>query len=147
LPYIEGMNVQGLNDQTDAVDSDAARAPGALRRALHRLASSEQALDAEQRQVLAVESGATPVHKCTNRSQVCVVGMLRTVTIQPRGMSPSLQAELWDGSGIVDVIWIGRRRIPGIEPGRVIRANGRISEREGRRVIFNPRYELFPTGS
>ena len=50
-------------------------------------------------------------------------------------------------SGIVDVIWIGRRRIPGIEPGRVIRANGRISEREGRRVIFNPKYELLPAGS
>jgi hypothetical protein len=149
------MNVQDVGDHPAAVEpatvvddpSADAKAPGALRRALHRLTSSEQALDAEQRQTLAVESGGTPVHRCTNRSQVCVVGMLRTVTIQPRGTSPSLQAELWDGSGIVDVIWIGRRRIPGIEPGRVIRANGRISEREGRRVIFNPKYELLPAGS
>jgi len=54
--------------------------------------------------------------------------MLRTVTIQPRGGSPSLQAELWDGSGSVDVVGIGRRRIAGIEPGRVIRAEGRMTD-------------------
>ena len=120
---------------------------GALRRVLHRLTSPEHILDAEVRQERAVESGGTPVKHCADRQQVCVVGMLRTVTIQPRGGSPALHAELWDGSGSLDVIWIGRRRIPGIEPGRVLRAEGRISEREGRRVMFNPRYELLPSGS
>jgi hypothetical protein len=131
-----------------ADDSSAVAAgPGVLRRALHRLTTPEHVLEAESRQEQSLESGGTPVERCRDRAQVCVVGMLRTVTIQPRGGSPSLQAELWDGSGSVDVIWIGRRRIPGIEPGRVLRAEGRMTQRDGRRVMFNPKYELRPSGS
>lgn len=126
---------------------EEAPAPGVLRRALHRLTTPEHVLEAENRQEQSLESGGTPVHRCRDRSQVCVVGMLRTVTIQPRGGSPSLQAELWDGSGSVDVVWIGRRRIAGIEPGRVIKAQGRMTQRDGRRVMFNPLYELRPSGS
>jgi hypothetical protein len=129
-----------------AVD-EAAGSPGVLRRALHRLTTPDHVLDAENRQEQSLESGGTPVHNCRDRAQVCVVGMLRTVTIQPRGGSPSLQAELWDGSGSVDIVWIGRRRIAGVEPGRVIRAEGRMTQRDGRRVMFNPRYELRPSGS
>ncbi len=72
--------------------------------------------------------------------------MLRTVTIQPRGQSPCLQAELWDGSGSLELVWIGRRRIPGVEPGRTLRAEGRITQRDGHRVMFNPKYELRPSG-
>jgi hypothetical protein len=131
---------------TTAVD-ETAGSPGVLRRALHRLTTPEHVLEAENRQEQSLEGGGTPVQRCQDRAQVCVVGMLRTVTIQPRGGSPSLQAELWDGSGSVDVVWIGRRRIAGIEPGRVIRAEGRMTQRDGRRVMFNPRYELRPSGS
>lgn len=120
---------------------------GVLRRALHRLTSPPQVLDAEERQEEAVEYGGKPVGSCADREHVCVVGVLRTVTIQPRGQSPCLQAELWDGSGTVDLLWIGRRRIAGIEPGRVVRAEGRITKRDGRRVMFNPKYELRPIGS
>lgn len=126
---------------------EPAGSPGVLRRALHRLTTPDHILEAENRQEQSLEGGGTPVERCRDRAQVCVVGMLRTVTIQPRGGSPSLQAELWDGSGSVDVVWIGRRRIAGIEPGRVIRAEGRMTQRDGRRVMFNPRYELRPSGS
>jgi hypothetical protein len=126
---------------------DDAKAGGAFRRALHRLTSPEHVLEAERRQEKTVEHGGTPLKRCGDREQVCVVGMLRTVTIQPRGQSPSLQAELWDGSGTVELVWIGRRRIAGIEPGRVLRAEGRIASRDGHRVMFNPKYELRPAGS
>jgi len=143
------MNEIEPGTATEAADADTAvgAGPGVLRRALHRLTTPEHILEAESRQEQSLESGGTPVERCRDRAQVCVVGMLRTVTIQPRGGSPSLQAELWDGSGSVDVVWIGRRRIPGIEPGRVIRAEGRMTLRDGRRVMFNPRYELRPSGS
>ncbi len=136
-----------MTDVETEADASQPSKQGPLRRALHRLTSPEHVLEAEQRQEDSVEHGGTPVRRCADRQQVCVVGMLRTVTIQPRGQSPSLQAELWDGSGTVDLVWIGRRRIPGIEPGRVIRAEGRITQRDGRRVLFNPRYELRVMGS
>ena len=46
------------------------------------------------------------------------------------------------GSGVVLLVWLGRRRIGGIAPGRVIRVEGRIGLQDGQRVVYNPRYEL-----
>ena len=68
-----------------------------------------------------------------------------TVTITPRGGHPALEVELRDGSGAVTLLWLGRRQIPGIDPGRTIKVWGRISCHEGRRLMYNPRYELFCT--
>jgi hypothetical protein len=55
---------------------------------------------------------------------------------------PTLEAELYDGTGTVSLIWLGRRRIAGIEPGRTLVVRGRISKQGPRRVIYNPWYEL-----
>ena len=55
---------------------------------------------------------------------------------------PALEVELRDGSGAVTLVWLGRRQIPGIDPGRSLKVSGRISCHEGRRLIYNPRYEL-----
>ena len=57
---------------------------------------------------------------------------------------PALEAELYDGSGCISVVWLGRRHIAGIEPGRRIRVYGMVTESEGNRAVFNPRYELVP---
>ncbi len=75
-----------------------------------------------------------------------MVGTLRTVTVRPQGNSPTLQAELWDGSGSVTLVWLGRRSIPGIEPGRHLKVTGRVAHLRGARTIFNPGYELGPPG-
>ncbi len=77
---------------------------------------------------------------------VTVTGTLRTVTLKPRSGVPSLEAELFDGSAPLDVVWLGRRSIVGIEPGRKLIASGRVSIDRGRRVLFNPKYELRPLG-
>jgi hypothetical protein len=71
-------------------------------------------------------------------------GSLRTVTLRPRAGVPALEAELNDGSGVITVVWLGRRRIAGIEPGRAIKVEGRIGAHDGGRVMYNPRYELIP---
>ena len=75
---------------------------------------------------------------------VTVAGTLRTVTFSPRGGVPALEGELYDGTGTVTVIWLGRRRIAGIQPGVELIVSGRIGFVDGDRVIFNPRYELRP---
>jgi hypothetical protein len=74
-----------------------------------------------------------------------VTGTLRTVTLRPRAGVPALEAELWDGTGTISLIWLGRRRIGGIEPGRRLVAYGRLAVGDGGRVIFNPIYELLAT--
>ena len=71
-----------------------------------------------------------------------VQGSLRTVTLRPRGGVPALEAELYDGTGLLTLVWLGRRRIAGIEPGRQIKVVGRIGVPQDARVMFNPRYEL-----
>jgi hypothetical protein len=93
------------------------------------------------------ERGATPINRCGDRERVTVSGTLRTVTLRPRAGVPALEAELYDGSGTVSLVWLGRRRVPGIEPGRVIVVDGRITYQRGGPVIYNPRYELRPVGA
>ena len=73
---------------------------------------------------------------------VSVTGRLRTVVYTPRTNLPTLEAELYDGSDLVTLVWLGRRHIAGIEPGRALTARGRIALREDRKVIYNPHYEL-----
>jgi hypothetical protein len=46
----------------------------------------------------------------------------------------------------VSLVWLGRRTIAGIDPGRLLIAEGLITTAEGRPVIFNPRYVLRPSG-
>jgi len=79
---------------------------------------------------------------CADRTPVRLRGTLRTVTLRPRGGVPALEAELFDGSDVLTLVWLGRRRITGIGPGREVRVEGRIGVQDGHRVMFNPRYEL-----
>lgn len=124
----------------DTADDDSE--PRGLRGFLRRLTSSKAELEAEELQRTSDEEGATPISACTARRRACVAGTLRTVTLRPRGGAPALEAELYDGSDVIDLVWLGRRRIAGIEPGRLIRAEGLVSVQDGRKVMFNPRYEL-----
>ena len=115
---------------------------GRLRRAVRRFTAQTEQLDAEELQQRAETEGAQPVAACVDRMPATVFGTVRSVTIRPRAGTPALEAELYDGSGVVSLVFIGRRTIAGIEPGRRMRATGRVTTNEGRRLIFNPRYEL-----
>ncbi|MEO3794100.1 OB-fold nucleic acid binding domain-containing protein [Nonomuraea sp. B10E15] len=115
-----------------------------LRGFLSRLASSQSEIEAQELREDADEVGATPIASCGGRRRFCVAGTLRTVTLRPRGGAPALEAELYDGSDVIDLVWLGRRKIVGIEPGRTVKAEGLVSMQDGRKVMFNPRYELRP---
>lgn len=117
-----------------------------LRRVLHRLAADEAEIEAEDLQAEAEEAGATAVARCPNRDKVCVAGTLRQVLLRPRAGVPTLEAELYDGTGTVTLVWLGRRRIAGIEPGRSLVARGRLAQADGEHMIYNPSYELRPAG-
>lgn len=124
----------------------SARPQGRLRRMFSKLSSSNEELNAEQLRQDVEETGAIPIVACGDRQEVTVSGTLRAVTLRPRAGVPALEAELFDGTDALDVVWLGRRSIVGIEPGRKLTAHGRISHARGRRVLFNPRYELRPQG-
>jgi hypothetical protein len=111
---------------------------------LSRLTASPQRLDAVELQ------DEVAVRCCTPTKDVCrgaaeqVVGRLREVVYTPSETVPTLVAELFDGSDAIDLVWLGRRRIPGVEPGRRVLARGRIGVHNGRNAIYNPYYELLP---
>lgn len=88
--------------------------------------------------------GQVSVADAPDREQVHLVGTLRAVTLRPRGGVPALEAELYDGTGVVTLVWLGRRRIAGVSAGRSISVRGRIGIQDNVRVIYNPRYELLP---
>jgi RecG-like helicase len=113
-----------------------------LQRAMRRFASSNAELESEDLQRKVREEGAVPIQNCEDRQRVQLTGTVSTVTITPRGGHPALEVELRDGSGAVTLVWLGRRQIPGIDPGRTLKVWGRISCHEGKRLIYNPRYEL-----
>jgi len=120
--------------------------PRGLRGFFARFVSGTEVLDAERLQQATADCGAVPCSKLPDRSRVTVAGTLRNVTVRPRAGVPALEAEIYDGSGTVVLTFLGRRRIPGIEPGRSVIAHGLVTENAGHRMIYNPRYELRPEG-
>ena len=117
-------------------------ARGWLARRLQKLTADDQTIDAEALQSDVATSGCEPLSACRKGEVVTVTGRLKSVVYTPRETVPTLEAELFDGSGSVTLVWLGRRRIPGIEPGRSLTARGRFAAFDGRRVIYNPWYEL-----
>jgi hypothetical protein len=111
---------------------------------LRRLAAPSQELFADE---IRRESdhGATPVADLEPRQRAVVAGRLHTVVLRTDGRSPSVEAELIDGTGQVALVWMGRRRIVGLEAGTRLVARGRVARTgDGRLVIYNPTYELRP---
>lgn len=122
------------------------RQPGRFRRMINRLTSTHEELEAEELQQDCSRLGCTAIGSVEERDLVTVGGTLRTVTFRPRAGVPALEAEIYDGSGALSVVWLGRRKIAGIEPGRQLVASGRVTTAQGRPVLFNPKYELRPVG-
>ena len=118
-----------------------------LRRALSGFVApkSEQEIRDVQSDVEA--AGATPIADCSGGVKTTVCGVLKSVSLRPRAGVPAVEADLFDGSGHLTLVFLGRRSIAGIEPGRRIVATGRANCQEDQPVMYNPRYQLLPTAS
>ena len=117
-----------------------------LRRTIIRWASPDDQHARDLRRAFAAEdvAGVDQIGDAADRERVRLRGTLRTVTLRPRGGVPALEAELYDGTGSITVIWLGRRQISGVVPGRSLAIQGRIGRHDGQRIMYNPRYELMP---
>ncbi len=120
--------------------------PGRLLRALHRFTADVDEVDGQALRSVCSDLGAVAVDQCSIGLPVVVAGSLRAVVLRPLAGVPTLEAELYDGTGTVTLVWLGRRRIRGIDPGRTLIARGRLTKRDGKATLFNPEYELRATG-
>jgi hypothetical protein len=114
----------------------------ALTERLRRMFASTGELEADDELVEAALRGTDPVSGCRAREHHSVSGVLRSVRYAPRDARPELVAELYDGSGSIDLVWLGRREIAGIEPGRRLVVSGRLSQGDRHLVMYNPAYTL-----
>ena len=62
--------------------------------------------------------------------------------VQPLAGVASLEVKIADASGSILVVFVGRRRIPGIKPGTRLIVEGIVGEHAGRLALLNPLYEL-----
>ena len=115
-----------------------------LRRVLHRVTASNEDLADDDLQRSSINAGVSTIAEARMRSRASLQGRIEVLTLNPRGTNRWLKAELRDGTGAVTLIWMGRRRIPGLRAGRRISVEGMITEADGRRVIYNPRYTVLP---
>ena len=75
--------------------------------------------------------GCTPMCDLQDRQEATVSGTVRAVTLRPRVNVPALVIDLYDGSRTINLVWLGRRTIGGIEPGTYLRAHGRVTYTRG----------------
>lgn len=126
------------------MDVKSSGGTGRLRSVLSRWTSSQENVDAVQDEARSHRAGGTRCGELTGRRRVVLAGALRSVTLRPRAGVPALEAEMSDGTGTVSVIWLGRREIAGVEVGQWVRVEGMVSCHDGRKLMYNPRYELLP---
>jgi amino acid transporter len=86
--------------------------------------------------------GTTPISQAEWRHRVRVAGRVKSVRVQPRAGTSNLECVLADESGRLLLVFQGRRRIPGIQPGARLVAEGMVGDWARRQAILNPDYEL-----
>lgn len=115
---------------------------GFLGRLGARLTQTLENSDSEELEKASRTSGADQVGSCSCGQSATIIGRIRCVTYGLGEDELGVTAEVYDGTASVDVVWLGRRSIPGIEVGRCLQVSGRIAINDNKRVLFNPRYEL-----
>jgi RecG-like helicase len=132
----------GAGAVATASAAGTAREAHGIRGALRRLVASDSSLEDEDLQERTRQEGATAVTACRVGSEVCVAGTVRAVRLAPLAGAPTFEVDLYDGSGTVRLVFLGRRTVHGFNAGRDLVVHGRLTRRDGRFTIFNPRYEL-----
>ena len=120
-----------------------ATAESFVRRLTRRLTEDPEQRDVEELTDVAAGTGAQRAIDCQRGQEVTMVGTLRSVDMNAKGCAGGVRAELFDGTDTVTLVWLGQRRIPGIESGRALRVRGRLGTLEnGAKAIYNPHYEI-----
>lgn len=116
---------------------------GRLHRFLERLRESdEEALAREVREWAETVPGRVSVACARPRTRVKLAGIVRRMTVRPVEGFEAFEVVLWDGTGEVRALWLGRRAIPGLGLGSRLVVEGMLgTDREGLRVV-NPIFEF-----
>jgi hypothetical protein len=76
------------------------------------------------------------------RRRVKVAGSVRSMRIQPWAGVATLECTIVDDTAGVTIVFLGRRKVAGVEPGAGIVVEGMVGEHHGRLAILDPDYDL-----
>jgi hypothetical protein len=131
LPHESVLKIEARQDQV--------RQQAALPAAGVGLATADK--DERALAYRATAPGVTPIGAVARSQRVTVEGRIKIVQAGTVA-GKSLEAQLFDETGGLRLLFFGRTRIPGIEPGAVVRVTGRVGEYKGHLALANPNYEL-----
>jgi amino acid transporter len=89
--------------------------------------------------------GTTPISELHTRQRARVSGRVRAVRVQAGAGVPSVECTIADSTGQLMLVFQGRRRVPGIEPGARLIVEGMVGERGRRVVMVNPLFTILRT--
>lgn len=116
-----------------------------LRKLVDRMTKSVEDSDREQLAAFCDDlEGLTHLDQLPLRTPVRFGGEITSVRIVPRAGAPALEVTISDGRGSVVLVFLGRRRIAGMSPGRRLIAEGVPVARGPERLVYNPWYRFIP---
>ena len=94
-------------------------------------------------ETLAQRAGATtPIAAVVPRQRVRIAGRVKSVRVQPRAGTSNLECVLSDGTGGILLVFQGRPKIAGIDPGARLVAEGMVGTWSRRPAMLNPSFEV-----
>jgi RecG-like helicase len=88
------------------------------------------------------EQPLTPIRDVVHRRRVRVAGSVRSMRIQPWAGVATLECTIVDDTAGLTVVFLGRRKVAGIECGARMVVAGTVGEHHGRLAILDPDYDL-----
>jgi amino acid transporter len=92
-----------------------------------------------------LSNGTSAIGSVVWRQNVTVEGRVNTIQLGATA-GRSLEVQIFDETGGLRLLFMGRTQIPGVTCGTVLRATGRVGEFRGHLAIANPKYELISQG-
>jgi hypothetical protein len=114
-----------------------------FRRFFRRMAESDEQRYSEEIEAWASRiPGTVRIRDAAARSRVKLAGVVRRITVRPLEGHESLEALLYDGTGEVTLVWMGRRSIHGLNLGTRLVVEGVVGEQRAERRLVNPSFEF-----
>ncbi|MGA8046172.1 MAG: OB-fold nucleic acid binding domain-containing protein [Dermatophilaceae bacterium] len=119
---------------------------GLLNKVVDRIRSvaADDDLVVDDRRTGDPDDGISRIGDTVDRHRASVQGRVRALTLPTTTAVTALVVEVADSTGAIQLVFVGRKAIPGIECGVTLRAHGRVSIRRGHRLMYNPAYEIVP---
>jgi hypothetical protein len=91
-----------------------------------------------------LDDSVVRISDTVDRQRATVQGRVRSLTLPTTTSVTALVVEIADTSGPAQLVFVGRKAVPGIRCGVTLRARGRVSIKGGHPIVYNPAYEIVP---